>query len=338
MDLHSAEESDEPGASRLPNPYLSAAPQAGHHFDQTVPAAQPGRFLTARDLRSRPRHRRLRRPLVLFLLCCLSTFFAGATNWLPVLYVGNWDAAGRLIQQNWQQGLIYMAAVIGILLTHEMGHFLQTVRYGVPATLPTFIPVPVIMTGTMGAVIAMEGSRADRKQLFDIGISGPLAGLAVALPIIWYGIKTAGPMPASAELQLGHPLIFRLLTNYLRPELPPGTVLNVFHPLLMAGWVGMLVTGLNMLPVSQLDGGHVIYGLFGRKAHLVARTFLVMAIASIIIFQQYNWSIMLILVILLGVDHPPTRDDSVKLGPLRCVVGALSLLIPVFCFTPVILS
>jgi membrane-associated protease RseP (regulator of RpoE activity) len=114
--------------------------------------------------------------------------------------------------------------------------------------------------------------------------------------------------------------------------------LSQLNPLLMAGWVGMLITGLNMLPISQLDGGHVIYGLFGRKAHLVARTFLVSAIAAIIIFQQYNWSIMLILVILLGVDHPPTRDDNVPLGPVRRVVGALSLLIPVFCFTPVILS
>ena len=216
--------------------------------------------------------------------------------------------------------------------------FYKRWRYGVPATWPLFIPVPVIMTGTMGAVIAMEGSRADRKQLFDIGVSGPLAGLAVALPIIWYGIKTAAPVPAVAEFQLGHPLIFRLLTAYLRPELPPGTVLNVFHPLLMAGWVGMLVTGLNMLPVSQLDGGHVIYGLFGRKAHLVARAFLISAIALVIIFQQFNWSIMLILVILLGVDHPPTRDDSVELGLVRRVVGALSLLIPIFCFTPVILS
>jgi membrane-associated protease RseP (regulator of RpoE activity) len=338
MDLDSPQNEPSGLSSPMPSPYLSTSVEPGRHFDHTVAGSVAGRVLTASDLRSRPRHRRLRRPLVLFVLCCLSTFFAGATNWLPVLYVGNWDAAGRLIQQNWSQGLIYMAAVIGILLTHEMGHFLQTVRYGVPATWPLFIPVPVIMTGTMGAVIGMEGSRADRKQLFDIGISGPLAGLAVALPIIWYGIKTAPLLPASAEFQLGHPLIFRLLTTYLRPELPPGAVLNVFHPLLMAGWVGMLVTGLNMLPISQLDGGHVIYGLFGRKAHLVARTFLVSAIALIVIFQQYNWSIMLILVILLGVDHPPTRDDRVELGPVRRVVGALSLLIPIFCFTPVILS
>ena len=105
----------------------------------------------------------------------------------------------------------------------------------------------------------------------------------------------------------------------------------------MAGWVGMLITGLNMLPISQLDGGHVIYGLFGRRANLVARAFLILAILFIVFGEHYNWTVMLVLVILLGVDHPPTRDDSVKLGWFRRVFGFVSLAIPVLCFTPVTL-
>ncbi len=257
----------------------------------------------------------------------------GAFGWNPVFLL---DSGGRVPQPNWPQGLTYMAAVIGILATHEMGHFLQTLRYHVPASLPYFIPIPSMM-GTMGAVIGMEGSRADRKQLFDIGISGPWAGLIVSLPIIWFGVKHATVMPASAPMQLGDPLIFKLLAHFLKPDLPASAVLSKNNPLLMAGWVGMLITGLNMLPISQLDGGHVIYGLFGRRAHLVARGFLIVAIAFVVIAEQYNWTIMLVLVILLGVDHPPTRDDNVKLGWPRTVLGLVSLAIPVLCFTPELL-
>lgn len=257
-------------------------------------------------------------------------------HWNPEILLG--EGMQRTITLNWQQGLIYMASVVGILLTHEMGHFLQTVRYGVPASFPYFIPVPLLMTGTMGAVIGMEGSRADRKQLFDIGLSGPWAGLIVSLPIICFGILTAKVVvhPAPDTLPLGDPLLFKLLAHYLKPDLGPG-VLDKNNPLLMAGWVGMLITGLNMLPISQLDGGHVIYGLFGRRSNLVARTFLICAILFVVFGQHYNWTIMLVLVILLGVDHPPTRDDDVPLGFWRRAIGFVSLGIPVLCFTPVLM-
>jgi membrane-associated protease RseP (regulator of RpoE activity) len=293
----------------------------------------PLRELTRADLQGRP-GRRIFLPVSLFVATCVSTFIAGAMDWDPTMLADGRSA--ELIAANWQQGLVYMAAVIGILLTHEMGHFVQTVRYRVPASLPFFIPVPVLMTGTMGAVIGMEGSRADRKQLFDIGISGPWAGLIVSLPIIWFGIQNAVALPASAEIQLGDPLIFKLMTHVLRPDLD-GMVLDKNNPLLMAGWVGMLITGLNMLPISQLDGGHVIYGLFGRNARLVSRSFLVAAIAFVVLGDHYNWIVMLVLVIMLGVDHPPTRDDRVPLGFLRTAFGMISLAIPVLCFTPILL-
>ena len=293
------------------------------------------RALSGDDFGS-PRRRRIVLPAALFVATCCSTFFAGALNWNPAIYIDS-NQVERGLAANWSQGLIYMAAVIGILLTHEMGHFLQTVRYRVPASLPYFIPVPILMTGTMGAVIGMEGSRADRKQLFDIGLSGPLAGLAVALPIIWFGIKSATAGPPVGDIVLGDPLIFKLICNLLRPDLPADAILNKNNPLLMAGWVGMLITGLNMMPISQLDGGHVIYGLFGRKAHLVARTFLIAAILFVVFGEHYNWTVMLVVVILLGVDHPPTRDDDVPLGKVRTAIGLASLAIPVLCFTPVLM-
>lgn len=296
-------------------------------------------MLREADLRTPPR-RRVMLPVALFVATCASTFFAGATEWMPALYLQVPGGVEGAIAENWRQGLIYMAAVIGILLTHEMGHFLQAVRYHVPASLPFFIPLPVMMTGTMGAVIGMEGSRADRKQLFDIGISGPLAGLAVALPIVIWGILTGEPAPprqmAPNGWHLNDPLIITYLIHWLRPEIPFGGEMFL-NPLLMAGWVGMLITGLNMMPVSQLDGGHVIYGLFGQRAHVVARLFVIGVIGAMLYFDSYNWIVMLGLVLFIGIEHPPTRDDNVKLGPLRTIIGWLSLLIPVFCFTPVIM-
>lgn len=313
------------------------AAKAGEGDWDLPPEATVPRELTAADLVNRRRGRRIFLPVFLFVAACFSTFIAGALNWDPGRYIAS-DMLGRTIAQNWQQGLIYAGAVIGILLTHEMGHFVQTLRYHVPASLPFFIPVPFLLTGTMGAVIGMEGSRADRKQLFDIGISGPWAGLLVALPVAWFGIQMADePMKPAGGIVLGDPLIFKLMTHYLQPEWGPDAVLNKNNPLLMAGWVGMLITGLNMLPISQLDGGHVIYGLFGRKAHYFARAFLIAAILFVVVGQHYNWTVMLVLVILLGVDHPPTRDDSVRLGPARTLIGLASLAIPVLCFTPLLM-
>src|SRR4051794_13445640 len=132
--------------------------------------------------------RRLGLPLLLFIATCLSTFWVGAAEWRPQAVDTTADILNK-ISLHWQTGLTYMGAVLAILLTHEMGHFLQTVRYRIPASYPLFIPVPFTPIGTMGAVISMDGMRANRKQIFDIGIAGPLAGLAVAAPILYIGVR-----------------------------------------------------------------------------------------------------------------------------------------------------
>ena len=310
-----------------PEPHAVAGPEGDVRMQLLL------RELREADLRS-PRRRRVLVPVVLFIATCGSTFLAGATDWEPFRFFEDPDRTLVFVKAHWEQGVSYMAAVLAILLMHEMGHFLQALRYRVPVSLPIFIPLPIALTGTMGAIIGMEGSRASRKQLFDIGISGPIAGLLVALPIIWFGILTAHPIASASELlPLGKPLVFDLLTKYLRPELPAGQILQQ-SPLLMAGWVGMLVTGLNMLPVGQLDGGHVIYGLFGSSARWLARGFVITTILFMLITDQYTWLLMLVIVLVLGVDHPPTRDDGGRIGFVRTVLGLASLAIPVFCFTP----
>lgn len=288
--------------------------------------AEPTPIQPAPAERTEPRPRRVVLPVVLFVLTCLSTLYTGSLSFddtvSPPQHVHDWSA-----------GITYMLCVMGILLAHEFGHFLQAVRYGIPASLPFFIPMPFMPLGTMGAVIGMEGSRANRRQLFDIGITGPIAGLVVAFPIAWYGIKTAVPhIGAEPGITLMDPLVFQWMIGYLHPDVPLNTVF-VANPYYMAGWFGMLITALNMMPISQLDGGHTAYALFGRTAHWLARCVVSAAVAYMIWHKQPQWGMMLFLVMLIGIDHPPTSDDTVKLGPMRRIIGLLALTIPIFCFT-----
>ncbi len=228
------------------------------------------------------------------------------------------ESVADILHYGWPAGLKYMVAVMSILMAHEMGHFLQAVRYKVPASLPFFIPMPLPPIGTMGAVIAMPSSRADRRQLFDIGISGPLAGLVLAIPIAWFGIQTARvetiPVDPGGGFVLQDPLLFKAFIRILHPDIKPGHDL-MLNPFWLAGWVGMLITGLNMMPISQLDGGHVSYALFGRRpAHALAWLMVAAAIIFIVHSGRYEWMLMLALVVYIGPAHPPTSDDYVPLG------------------------
>jgi Zn-dependent protease len=288
----------------------------------------PARVLDEFELEQPRFRRRVKLPLALFLATCVTTFMAGVYDWRPVLPDATlWEK----ILTAWPRGLTYMAAVIAVLLAHEMGHFLMTIRYRIPASYPIFIPMPIIMmTGTMGAVIGMDGLRANRRQLFDIGLAGPLAGLVLTIPLVCIGLMTAEPAMVQTY---GRPLLVKLLLPILRPDLPEGAMLQE-NALYMAGWVGMLITGLNMMPVSQLDGGHIIYGLLGRRSRWVARAFLLSAISLVIITENYNWLMMLVLVTFLGADHPPTANDRVRIGASRWLIGLASLAIPILCFTP----
>jgi membrane-associated protease RseP (regulator of RpoE activity) len=288
-------------------------------------------------LRSYPR-RRLTVPLTLFIATCLSTFYVGAADWRPQL-INSTDDIVRVVATNWRQGLSYMGAVLAILLTHEMGHFLQTVRYHIPASYPLCIPVPFSLIGTMGAVISMDGMRANRKQIFDIGIAGPLAGLAVAAPILYLGVRQLdlAVVPTAHDIQLYNPVIVRWMIEWMHPQWADRAAwvsVSQLNPYFMAGWVGMLITGLNMLPVSQLDGGHTIYALFGRDSYKIARAFIIIAIIYVVLNleQAAIWSPMLVLVILLGIHHPPTADDRVELDDFRWMLGIASMAIPVLCF------
>lgn len=319
-------------ATNEPEP-VDRAPGAPPQLEQAADSSCDS--LELQSTVSRPRRRRVRLPIVLFVATCLSTFWAGANHWLP-LPMGT--PIRQMLIAHWVDGLIYMACVLAILLTHEMGHFLATVRYRIGASFPYFIPFPISPIGTMGAVIGMDGLRANRREMFDIGLAGPVAGLLVAIPIMWIGVAKLdlsqfGYGPFAVDL----PLIVRLMLAYLQPpgyEADKLIWYSQLNPYFMAGWVGFLITGLNMLPVSQLDGGHLVYTLFGRRAHWIARGFVVLAVAYVIFSQQWNWLLMIVLVMFIGTDHPPTSNDRMPLGRLRTSIGYLGVLIPVFCFAP----
>jgi membrane-associated protease RseP (regulator of RpoE activity) len=231
---------------------------------------------------------------------------------------------------HWDRGLLYMAAVLAVLGAHEAGHFIAARVHGIPATLPFFIPMPILLTGTLGAVIGMEGSRASRRQLFDIAIAGPLAGLVVAVPLLALGLRAG---------QVGHANPFALaplatwLQSWLRPDLAAGTTVEP-NALFMAGWVGLLVTGLNMIPMSQLDGGHICYAVFGRAGNWVARATLIASILGVIVSGQDNWVALIVIVTFLGVDHPPIREEHRPLDAFRTALGVAAFLIPILTFMP----
>lgn len=295
--------------------------------------AQTGRVLLSED-HLRIRRRRTLVPIVLFLLTCASTFWAGATHW-RLGGIGGYGTIFSAIHENLWNGLIYMACVLAILFAHEMGHFIATVIHRIPASLPFFIPFPISPIGTMGAVIAMDGRRADRREVFDIGISGPIAGLVLAIPILIYGVWQLDFQRAYFGPAYDSPLLVDILVAVIHGDASSyrGSITqSQLNPFYMAGWVGLLITGVNMMPVSQLDGGHVIYTLFGKSALWVARGFIFVAILFVVFGGALNWLFMLILVILMGTDHPPTRNDNISLGTFRTVIGFGSLAIPVLCF------
>lgn len=271
----------------------------------------------------------MRLQALLFLLTCITTFAAGVSGWQAEL-LGFDDQFSLQMAEHWQRGLFYMVAVMAVLGAHEAGHFIAAWLHGIPATLPFFIPVPVLLTGTMGAVIGMEGSRASRRQLFDIALAGPLAGLVVALPVLAVGLFLGEPAKHSP---FAMPPLARGLLGLVRPDIAAGATI-VPNALFMAGWVGLLVTGLNMIPISQLDGGHVAYAVFGRRGNWLARAVLLAAIATIVGLGQYNWVVMVVVVTLLGVDHPPIRDEDRPPGALRTCLGLAAFLIPLLTFMP----
>ena len=264
--------------------------------------------------------------------------------WLPptlfVLTLMTTSAVGAL-EYGLEGGMLYSASLVLILLFHEMGHYLTARHYRVPASLPYFIPVPLPPFGTFGAVIKMGGRIPDRRALFDIAIMGPAMGLVLALPLAVLGIAgstvtSLDSMPAGETL-LGPSLLFAFLIEWIHGPLAEGSGLQL-HPVATAGWAGLFVTALNLLPMGQLDGGHIVYALFHRRSSLIYHM-VFFAFTLFAIFVQPPWLLFLVLVYLLTrLRHPPTMDEHLPIGPRRFALGLLAILFLILSLPPIPIS
>jgi membrane-associated protease RseP (regulator of RpoE activity) len=232
-------------------------------------------------------------------------------------------------------GMIYSGALMSILLAHEMGHYVVSRRYGVFATLPYFIPFPLSPFGTFGAVIKMKGVIADKRALFDIGVAGPLAGFLLSVPCAYIGIKLSAVvkvMPSTYSLTLGEPLLLKLFERLTMGRLPVGYDV-LMHPLGFDGWVGLFITALNLLPIGQLDGGHIIYAAFGTNSRHVHRA-LILLLILFSVFYNAGWLVLVALLLFFGLGHPEPLDPWTPLDRKRKLLALLMLAVFVLSFVP----
>jgi membrane-associated protease RseP (regulator of RpoE activity) len=290
-------------------------------------------------------------PLTLILLTFGTTFYVGAT----MVLAKQPGSLSELIE-----GWVFSVPLMSILLAHEFGHFFAGKYHRVDVSPPYFIPLPLLGLGTLGAVIQIRERIRSRNALLDIGAAGPLAGMAVALPVLIYGLATSPvePIPDGTYLLEGRSLLYLGLLFGLKGPIPEGYDI-MLNPTAFAGWAGLLVTMINLIPFGQLDGGHVAYAMLGPRQDRVSRYVLrALPVLAVVVgaayaipsyldgirgeqlssdagagFYWFFWALLLwFLTRATGPGHPPTDDD--RLSPRRRVVGALTLVLFALLFMP----
>jgi membrane-associated protease RseP (regulator of RpoE activity) len=232
-------------------------------------------------------------------------------------------------------GMAFSITVMTILLAHELGHYFACRYYGIDASLPYFLPFPLSPIGTLGAFIRIRSPIYTRQALFDVGIAGPLAGFAVLLPFLVIGIGASKVIPGIADrgdLIFGVPAIQRLFEWIIFPHVRSADIL--LHPIARAAWVGILATALNLLPIGQLDGGHILYAFTGRRHKLLSRIF-VLALIPMGIFYSPSWFVWAALLFFFALRHPVIYDIT-KLDRTRVALGlaALAIFLLTFMLAP----
>ena len=276
--------------------------------------------------------------------------------------------SGLFLFGSFFSGCLYSIAVLTILGVHELGHYFASRRWGVRATLPYFIPFPpnpyVLSFGTMGAVIKIRSPIPNRNALVDIGAAGPIAGFVVAVIALVVGLSLSEVQSFETQRGLvfspdGESILSSWMISLTLGKFPPGAIISL-HPIALAGWLGLFITVLNLLPIGQLDGGHIVYALFGRRHTSIANAATVLLFLLCLAGPPYSWLNVLrtsdfhaglkvwamsrwlgwiffaVLVrAILGIQHPPPMDAETPLKPSRRVIGYVALAIFVLCFIPV---
>jgi len=263
--------------------------------------------------------------ILLFVLSLISTIVAGALQQGvdPLSHPG----------QIWK-GIPFSFTLLLILGAHEFGHYAMSRRHHMDVTLPYFIPAPSLV-GTFGAFIKIRSPIMDRRILLDIGAAGPLAGMLVAVPVLVIGLALSeiGPLAEGAGITLGSSPLLGLLTWAVHGTIPDRFDL-ILHPVAFSGWIGLLVTCLNLLPVGQLDGGHVAYAVFGSHQRILGRVMVAVLIA-LGVLGWMGWLVWAVILMVMGTSHPPVVYDWIPLDPKRKAIGWLTLAVFVATFTPV---
>jgi membrane-associated protease RseP (regulator of RpoE activity) len=274
------------------------------------------------------------RHLLLFAATLFSTTLVGANHYASFLGASATAATSWDLYRN---GLWYSAAVLGILLAHEMGHYVACRYYRIDASLPYFLPAP-LLAGTLGAFIRIRQPIPNKRELFDIGIAGPIAGFLVAIPVLFVGVSLSNlfTIPTSGEGAIfGEPLLLKGVIWLVWGSREQGVDLNI-HPVAIAGWFGLLATLLNLFPFGQLDGGHISYAVLGRRSTLVSYgTILCFLALSVVSFSWLVWTgLMLLMMYAFGPHHPRTYDEDLPLDRGRLWLAGFAVLMFVLCFMP----
>ncbi len=264
--------------------------------------------------------------IVLFIFTLLSTVLVGAMQ-----------TGADLLKEPGQifRGLPFALSLMLILLTHELSHYFASRRHGVKATLPYFIPAPTII-GTFGAFIKMKSPIVSRKALIDIGASGPIAGFVVSVAASAVGLHLSEIVPVTetkGALNLGDSILFSLLSHAVIGVTPVGSDI-LLSPIAFAGWIGLFVTSINLIPVGQLDGGHIAYAFLGEN-HANLSRILVLLMGLLGFFFWEGWIVWAVLLLVLGLRHPPVIFWESALDGRRRLAGLFALLIFVLTFIPV---
>jgi membrane-associated protease RseP (regulator of RpoE activity) len=277
-------------------------------------------------------------PVSLFVATIFTTLWAGAYQ--PYFFLGKRGPVDFLIDspESLWSGVPFAVTLLIILVTHECGHYVLSRIHRAPASLPLFIPGLPYFIGTFGAIIRLHGPIMNRRALFDIGVAGPLAGFiaAVVALIIGLNLSTVVDRTVTHGYQLGEPLLLQFIAWLVVGSIPPQASI-VLHPIAFAAWFGLLVTSLNLLPIGQLDGGHVAYALWGSRQRIMA--FIIVPILVVLGYIGWpGWWLWAFMAGLWGFGHPPVRDIDVPLDRKRVIVGWIAFAILALTFTPVPLS
>ncbi|OFW49138.1 MAG: hypothetical protein A3G77_10260 [Acidobacteria bacterium RIFCSPLOWO2_12_FULL_68_19] len=279
------------------------------------------------------------RHIILFLMTVASTMLVGADHFASF----HVDFGARTLDlSRWEiivNGLWYSASMLAILGAHEFGHYYACRYYGVDASLPYFLPAPLPLTGTLGAFIRIRQIIPVKRQLFDIGIAGPIAGFVVAVPVLLIGMSlsrvSALPSDTRGFVELGEPLLFKAAAWLFWGSPPDGYSINM-HPMAFAAWFGLLATALNLFPIGQLDGGHIAYAVLGRRSTIV--TFGTVGVLVGLTFVSSSWAVWTVLTVVMllafGPRHPRTIDEHVPLDRGRMWLAGFAFVMFVLCFTP----